>query len=96
MNSESTCEINVGPSKSKYRKPGAGRRTTIPAVRETLFDWFIDICSTLKARLPRKMLKTQYQVFCDKWLAQQPEDRVFTPLDKELDEKVRSKSKTSK
>ena len=34
LNSESTCEINVGPSKSKYRKPGTGRRTTITDVRE--------------------------------------------------------------
>ena len=48
----------VGPSKSKYRKPGAGRRTNIPDVREALFDWFIDIRNTLKARLPRKMFKT--------------------------------------
>ena len=45
LNSESTCEINVGPSKSKYRKPGAGRRATIPDAREALFDWFIDIRS---------------------------------------------------
>ena len=38
FNSEGTCEINVGPSKSKYRKPGAGRRATIPDLREALFD----------------------------------------------------------
>ena len=81
LNSESTCEINVGPSKSKYRKPGAGRRTTIPDVREALFDWFIDIRSTLKARLPRKMFKTQCQVFYDKWLAQQPEE---IPVEKRI------------
>ena len=74
LNSESTCKINVGPSKSKYRKPGAGRRTTKPDVREALFDRFIDIHSTLKARLPRNMFKTQCQVFYDKWLAQQPEE----------------------
>ena len=81
MNSESTCEVNVGPSKSKHRKPGAGRRTTKPDVREALFDWFIDIRSTLKARLPRKMFKTQCQVFYDKWLAQQPEE---IPVEKRI------------
>ena len=46
LNSESTCKINVGPSKSKYRKPETVRRTTIPDVKEALFDWFIDIRKT--------------------------------------------------
>ena len=100
-NSESTCEINVEPSKSKYHKLGAGRRATISDVREALFDWFIDIRSTLKARLPRKMFKNQ----CLLWQMAGPttrgnpcgeKDRVFKPLDKELDERVRSKSQTSK
>ena len=54
LNSESTCKINVGPSKSKYRKPWAGRRTIIPDVREALFDWFIGIRSTLKSSLTTK------------------------------------------
>ena len=63
LNSESTCKINVGPSKSKYRKPGAGRRTTIPDLREALFNWFIDIRSTLKARLPPKCLKLNVKSF---------------------------------
>ena len=81
LSSESTCKINVGPSKFKYHKPGAGRRTIIPDVREALFDWFIGIRSTLKARLPRKMFKTQFQVFYDKWLAQQPEE---IPVEKRI------------
>ena len=81
LNSKNTCEINVGPSKSKCRKPGAGRRTTKPDVREALFDWFIDIRNTLKARFPRKIFKTQCQVFCDKWLAQQPEE---IPVEKRI------------
>lgn len=79
-NSESICEINVQPS-SKYRKPGAGRKTTIPDVREALFSWFIDIRSTLKARLPRKMFKTQCRVFYEQWLAQQPEE---IPVEKRI------------
>ena len=63
LNSESTCKINVGPSKSKYRKPGAGRRTTIPDVREALFDWFIDIRSTLKLAYHKKCLKLNVKSF---------------------------------
>ena len=60
---ENTCIIDAQPSKSKYRKPGGGRKATIPDVREALFEWFIDVRSSLKARLPRKMFKTQCKVF---------------------------------
>ena len=45
------------PSKSKYRRVGGGRKKTIPDVR--------DIRGTLKARLPRKMSKTQCKIFYD-------------------------------
>ena len=41
-------------------------------MREALFDWFIDVRSSLKARLPKKMFKTQCKVFYEQWLAQQP------------------------
>ena len=50
-------------------------------MREALFDWFIDIRGTLKARLPRKMFKTQCKIFYDQWLAQQPEE---VPEDKKI------------
>ena len=60
---ENTCIIDSQPSKSKYRKPGGGRKATIPDVCEALFEWFIDVRSSLKARLPRKMFKTQCKVF---------------------------------
>ena len=43
---EPTC------SKSKYRKEGGGRKVTIPNVREALFEWFVDVRGTLKARRP--------------------------------------------
>ena len=62
---EPTC------SKSKYRKKGGGRKVTIPNVREALFEWFVDVRVTLKARLPRKMFKAQCKTFYDQWLAQQ-------------------------
>ena len=64
-------EINVEPSKSKYRKAGGERKATIPDVRDALFDCFIDICETLKSCLPSEMFKTQYKIFYEQWLAQQ-------------------------
>ena len=74
ISSENSCEISIEPSKLQYRKPGAGRKATIPDVREALFEWFIDVRGTLKARLPRKMFKTQCKLFYEQWLAQQPEE----------------------
>lgn len=48
---------------------------TIPNVRQALFEWFVDIRGTLKARLPRKMFKVQCKLFYEQqWLAQQPEE----------------------
>ena len=60
---ENTCIIGAQPSKSKYRKPGGGRKATIPNVREALFEWFVGVRSSLKARFPRKMFKTQCKAF---------------------------------
>ena len=39
----SQCDIKDPPTKSKFRNPGGGRKVTAPEVRETLYDWFIDI-----------------------------------------------------
>ena len=91
IESKESGEINVETSKSKYRKAGGGEKKTIPDVRDALFDWFIDIRGTLKARLPRKMFKTQCKIFYELWLAQQskevPEDKkILQPMDTKLDE----------
>ena len=67
---ENTCIIDAQAFKSKFRKPGGGRKATIPDVCEALFEWFIDVRSSLKARLPRKMFKTQCKVFYERWLSQ--------------------------
>ena len=48
----SQCDIKEPPTKSKFRNPGGGRKVTAPEVREALYDWFIDIRGSLKARLP--------------------------------------------
>ena len=73
--------VTAPPSKSKYRQTG-GRKLTIPYVSQVLFEWFVDIRGTLKARLPRKMFTTQCKFFYEQWLAQQldevPEDEKIT------------------
>ena len=56
---EPTC------SKSKYRKEGDGRKVTVPKVRKALFEWFVGVRGTLKARLPRKMFKAQCKILYD-------------------------------
>lgn len=55
------------------RKIRSGRKITIPDKQHVLFDWFVDICGTLKAQLPTKMFKAQCKSFCDQWLTQQDE-----------------------
>ena len=39
---------------------------------KALLEWFISVRSSLKARLPRKMFKTQCKVLYEQWLSQQP------------------------
>ena len=74
MKKEKTCEIETQPSKTKYRKTGGGRKVTIPDVRQALFEWFIDVRSSLKGRFPMKMFKMQCHMLYDQWSAQQPEE----------------------
>ena len=66
--------VTAPPSKSKYRQTGGGRKLTTPDVRQVLFQWFLDIRGTLKARLPRKIFTTQCKFFYEQWLAQQPDE----------------------
>ena len=62
------------PTKSKFRNPGGERKVTAPEVREALYDWFIDVRGSLKARLPRSLFKTQAKFFNDSWWSQQFEE----------------------
>ena len=66
-------ELSAPPTKNKYRKPGGGRNVAVPEVRKALYDWFIDVRETLKARLPKSMFKAQATLLYNQWLAQQPE-----------------------
>ena len=67
-------EIVEPPAKSKFCNPGGGRKVTAPEVREALYDWFIDVRGSLKARLPRSLFKTQAKFFYDSWWSQQSEE----------------------
>ena len=70
----SQCDIKKPPTKSKFRNPGGGRKVTAPEVREALYDLFIDIRGSLKARLPRSLFKAQAKVFYDNWWSQQSDE----------------------
>lgn len=61
-------------SKKKYRQPGGGRKVVAPPVREALYDWFLDVRGSLKARLPRSLFKAQAKFLYDHWLEQQPDE----------------------
>ena len=50
-------EVTERPAKSKFRQSGGGRKVVAPTVREALYDWFIDVRGSLKARLPRSLFK---------------------------------------
>ena len=66
-------ELSAPLTKGKYRQPGGGRKVAVPEVRKALYDWFIDMRGTLKARLPKSMFKAQAILLYNQWLAQQPE-----------------------
>ena len=72
-------EITVPAAKSKYRQPGGRRKVIAPTVRETLYDWFIDIRTALKARLPRSLFTALAKFFYDQWCDQLPDDERQQP-----------------
>ena len=37
------------PAKVRYRQARGGRKMSVPEVREAMYDWFIDIRSSMKA-----------------------------------------------
>ena len=46
-----------------FRQAGGGGKKYLPEVREAMYDWFMDICFGLKARLPKSMFKAQCKIF---------------------------------
>ena len=50
-------DVAVDSSKKKFRVSGGGRKVRVSDVREAMFEWFVDVRTSLKARLPRKLFK---------------------------------------
>ena len=62
------------PTKVKFRQAVRGSKKSVPEVCETMYNWFIDIRSSLKARLPKSMFKAQCKIFYEQWLSQQEKE----------------------
>ena len=39
--------VDEVPKRKQYRQPGAGRKTKIPEVRQTIFEWYVYLLSIL-------------------------------------------------
>ena len=61
------------PPKKRFRAEGAGRKPQAPEFRDQLFEWFIDVRTGLKGRLPKKIFVTKAQELYHAWLQRQPE-----------------------
>ena len=55
-------DFTEAPTKVKSRQAGGGRKKSVPEFREVMYDWLIDIRSSLKARLPKSMFKAQCKI----------------------------------
>ena len=77
-------EIEGNDVGNKFRITGAGAKKKCPSVRKELFDFFIDIRSSLKARLPKKIFlakaESLYRDYCE-WKREEgvePEKLTFS------------------
>ena len=59
---ENANDFTEPPTKVKFRQARVGRKKSVPEVREAMCDWFIDIRSSLKARLAKYMFKAQCKI----------------------------------
>ena len=62
------------PTKVKFRQAVRGSKKSVPEVCETMYNWFIDIRSSLKARLPKSMFKAPCKIFYEQCLSQQEKE----------------------
>ena len=66
--------LAVEPSNKKFRAPGGGRKVRVLDVRESLFEWFLDVRTSSKARLPRTLFEMKYEEIYKTWLSGQSEE----------------------
>ena len=57
--------------KKQFRAAGGDRKTKVPQTHVTLFEWFVDVQTSLSARLPRSLLLKAPELYED-WLKQHP------------------------
>ena len=62
------------PAKIKFRQTGGGRKKSVAEVRAAMYDWVIEIRSSLKARLPKSMFKAPCKIFYEQCLSQQEKE----------------------
>ena len=73
-------DFEDGVALKKFRTTGGGRKSQAPEVREALFQWFIDVRTSLKARLPKSLFLLKAKKFYDDWLQQ----HLDTPEEQKL------------
>ena len=66
-------DFEVGVALKKFRTTGGGRKSRTLEVREALFQWFIDVRTSLKARLPKSLFLLKAKKFYEDWLQQHPD-----------------------
>ena len=65
-------DFEDGTSSKKFRSSGGGRKSRAPEVRDALFQWFIDVRTSLKARLPKSLFVLKAKEYYKDWLQQYP------------------------
>ena len=61
-------------SKKRARKTGGGRKVRISNIRDSVVEWFVDVRTGLKARLPKRLFILKCKEFYSTWLGQQSDD----------------------
>ena len=74
LDSLEAYDFTERPTKIKFRQEGGSRKKSVPEVREAMYDWFIDIRSSLKARHAKSMFKAQCKIFHKQWQSQQEKE----------------------
>ena len=66
-------DFEDGVALKKFRTTGGGRKPQAPEVREALFQWFIDVRTSLKAQLPKPLFLLKAKKFHKDWVQQHPD-----------------------
>ena len=69
-----------GVALKKFRTTGGGQKSGAPEVTEALFQWFIDVRTSLKAQLPKSLFLLKAKKFYEDWLQQ----HLDTPEEEKL------------